>query len=501
MNRRDLLKGMAGIPVLGAYGYLFASKTIAEKTKEATAFEKFIQSRIIMPSTADQKKGQGGKKLRIGIVGVGGRGMYLLRSLGFMTPAAIDGMSTEARNIFLEQPDLNIEITGICDLYKPRLDAASLAAANRDRKGEAEFNQPLVKQYGHYTDLVKASDVDAVVVATPDHWHAPVTIAAANAGKHVYCEKALSNELKDVFELRDAVKANRITFQLGHQNRQSENYKMAAKVADAGLLGNVNLVETTTNRNSANGAWVYHIPDDAGPHNLDWDNFLRNTNTPFNKEHFFRWRMFWDYGTGLSGDLLTHEYDSINQMLRMGIPDHVSTTGGIYHWKDSREVPDVQQTVMEYPSRNFSLLYSASLANNMYRPKKLMGDEASLEIGGTLNLTVDSGSELYRDYIDSDDIIPGQPIGLTQDFQAKVDAISSATEKYFAARGLLYTSQGGKIVDTAHLHLADWLHGIRTGAPVGCGIDEAFEEGISAMMATMAYREQRVVKWDGKNVI
>lgn len=500
MNRRDLLKGLAGVPVLGAYGYLFARKAVAEKGNEASGFQKFIRSKI-MPSTSKISGRSDGQKVRVGLVGFGIRGKQLMKSMGFMTPEDIDAMSEKARKIFLDQPDLNIEVTGVCDLYRPRLKEAARAAANIERKGVAGFAERPVKQYGHFRDLVVAPDVDAVVIATSDHWHAPVSIAAANAGKHIYCEKALSNKLEDVFKVRDAVKSNRVVFQLGHQNRQSESNVMAAKVVQAGLLGNINLVETTTNRNSPNGAWLYDIPEEAGPHNVDWNNFLRDTNTPFNKEHFFRWRLFWDYGTGLNGDLMTHEFDSINQMLKMGIPEIVTTTGGIYHWKDSREVPDVQQTVMEYPSRHFSLLYSASLASNMYRPKKVMGDEASIEVGGTLKMFVDSGSEMYEDYIMNEDVVPNQPIGLTTDMQAQVDAISSATEKYFASRGLLYTSQGGRIIDTAHLHLEEWLNGIRTDAPVSCGIDEAFEEGVTAMMATMAYREGRVVRWDGKKVV
>jgi len=500
MNRRDLLKGMAGIPFLGAYGYLFTQKSVAEKAKEASDFQKFLQSKIVPASTTNNLKGTGGKKIRIGIVGTGGRGMYLLRSLGYMTPEGVDGMSEKAREIFLKQPDLNIEITGVCDLYKPRLDEAARAAANKERKGVSGFREKEVRQYGHYKDLVNASDVDAVVVATSDQWHGPVTVEAARAGKHVYCEKAMSNKVEDVYEMRDAVKANRVVFQLGHQNRQAENYIQAEKVVQAGLLGNVNLIETTTNRNDPNGAWLYNIPEEAGPDNLDWKHFLRDTNTPFNKEHFFRWRLFWDYGTGLAGDLMTHEYDCINQLMKMGIPEMVTTTGGIYHWKDNREVPDVQQTVLEYPSRNFSVMYSASLANNLYRPKKIMGDEASIEIGEVLKFSVEPRSDMYQPYIEKEEIAPNQPISLTQDFQAQVDAISSATEKYFASRGLLYTSQNGQLVDTAHLHLADWLHGVRTGAAVSCGIDEAFEEGITAMMTTIAYRQQRVVKWDGKKI-
>ena len=501
MNRRDLLKGLAGVPFLGAYGYLFARNRSAERAETMSAFQKFVRSKILPTEMETLTPVGGGQTLRLGLVGFGIRGKQLMKSLGFMTPEDIDRMNDRQKKIFEEQPDLNIEITAVCDLYKPRLAEAARAGANRDRKGVAGFTGDPVKQYGKYEDLVTAPDVDAVVIATSDHWHGPIAVHAANAGKHVYCEKALTHALEDVFTVRDAVKNNRVVFQLGHQNRQAESNRMAAKVVQAGMLGNVNLVETTTNRNSPNGAWVYDIPEEAGPHNVDWQRFLRNTNTPFNKEHFFRWRLFWDYGTGLNGDLMTHEYDSINQMLKMGIPEIVTTTGGIYHWKDGREVPDVQQTVLEYPSQHFSLLYSASLASNLYRPKTVMGDEASIEVGATLKMYVDSGSHLYEEYISSEDIVPNQPIALTQDMQAQLDAISSATEKYFASRGLLYTSQGGRMVDTAHLHLAEWLHGIRTGAAVSCGIDEAFEEGITAMMATIAYREGRVVRWDGEKVV
>ncbi|SFE83663.1 Gfo/Idh/MocA family protein [Thermophagus xiamenensis] len=500
MNRRDLLKGLAGLPILGTYAYFFSRKVINEKRTELNNFQKFISSKINISGTTD-KAIFTDKKLRVGVVGYGIRGKYLMKSMGFMTPEEVDQLSDKARKVFLEQPDLNVEITGVCDLYQPRLEEAARAAANIERKGISGFSERPVKMYRHYRDLVTSPDVDAVVIATSDHWHAPITIEAANAGKHVYCEKALTHSLEDVYKVRDAVKTNRVVFQLGHQNRQAENNVIAAKVIQAGLLGNINLVETTTNRNSPNGAWVYHIPEEAGPHNVDWKNFLRDTNIPFNKEHFFRWRLFWDYGTGLNGDLMTHEFDSINQMLRMGIPEIVTTTGGIYHWKDKREVPDVQQTVMEYPSRHFSLIYSASLASSIFRPKKVMGNEAALEFGSTLNLFVEPSSKIYKDYIKNKDVIPNQPVVITNDYQAQIDAISSATEKYFASRGLLYTSHDGKIVDTTHLHIAEWLNGIRRGTPVSCGIDEAFEEGITAMMATIAYREGRVVRWDGKKVI
>lgn len=499
MKRRNLLKGLAGIPILGAYSYFMIDKLNLEEPKKITEFQKFIRKKNLFPKV-DPVSNTRTKKLRIGIIGAGARGTYLMRALGFMKPAGVAGLNEKAYKIFQDQPDLNIEITGVCDLYEPRVTSAILAASNKDRKKEGTLSNLKIKKYKDFKDLVTASDVDAVVIATADHWHAPIIIAAAKAGKHVYSEKALANSLDDVFKVKTVLQEQDVVFQLGHQNRQIENYKVAANLVQAGMLGKVNLVETSTNRNSKNGAWLYPIPEDAGPHNLDWKRFLRDNDTPFNKEHFFRWRLFWDYGTGLVGDLMTHEYDAVNQILKMGIPEKVTATGGIYHWKDNREVPDVQQILMEFPNQDFSMVYSASLGNDLYRPRKIMGDEAALEMGGTLNLTVDRISKKYKKFIDRKEVVPGQAIELTEDYQAQLDAISSATEQYFASRGLLYSKTGNSIVDTTHLHLAEWLHAIRTGAEVSCGVDEAFEEGITAMMAIKAYREEKMIKWDGENV-
>ena len=155
---------------------------------------------------------------------------------------------------------------------------------------------------------------------------------------------------------------------------------------------------------------------------------------------------------------------------------------------------------MEFPDKDFSMMYSASLASDFYRPRKIMGDEAALEMGGTLNLTVDRAAKSYKKFIKTKDVIPGQAIKLTEDYQAQVDAISSATEQYFASRGLLYSNAGNNIIDTTHMHLAEWLHAIRTGAEVSCGPERAFEEGITAMMAIKSYREEKMIKWDGENV-
>src|SRR5262249_17246032 len=130
------------------------------------------------------------------------------------------------------------------------------------------------KRFRTHQELLASRDVDAVIVATPDHWHAPIVVAAARAGKHVYVEKCFTHAITETLEAVRAVKAAKIALQLGHQRRQNATYAAAREVVSRGALGQVTLVQTFSNRNSPNGAWVYPIPAEAGPHNIDWAQFL-----------------------------------------------------------------------------------------------------------------------------------------------------------------------------------------------------------------------------------
>jgi predicted dehydrogenase len=148
-------------------------------------------------------------------------------------------------------------------------------------------------------------------------------------------------------------------------------------VIQKNILGHVSLIQANTNRNDDNGAWQYNIHDAASPSTIDWNQFIGNAPyTEFNLEHFFRWRKWWAYGSGLSGDLLSHDYDRINCVLNMGIPTSVTSSGGIYTHRDGRNVPDVFQANMEFPDfstgasqragkeHGMTLVYSATLGNN-----------------------------------------------------------------------------------------------------------------------------------------
>ncbi len=511
MKRRDVIKGLITVPVLGAFAYSFYDKLQNDKSRRELLYNELNLSPDI--ETPDEKitSEKPGRKLKIGIIGFGGRGESLIKALGFIHPKNLDDLKKAATGNkhdsrykeFIEQEDLNIEITGICDVYDIHAERAMIASANIGRVGtNGKFGEK-AKRYKTYKELLAADNIDAVIIATPDHWHARMVIDAANAGKHVYVEKPLTRTVPEVYKVVEAVKKNNIVFQLGHQGRQTDSYLKAQEIIKKKLLGHVSLIEVATNRNSPNGAWVYPIDEEASPQNIDWEQFLGNApKRPFNLERFFRWRCWWDYGTGLSGDLLTHEYDAINQIMNLGIPHKATASGGIYHFNDGRDVPDVFQAVFEYPNHDLSLLYTATLASRYYRGKKLMGSDATMELGRQILLYPDENSKRYEEKLKAGILKPDVPMYTYVPGKSNTDAITSATERYFANRGLLYTYRGGKRVDTTHLHLKEWLTAIRGKGKTSCGIEQAFQEAITAHMATLAYRKGRTMIWDeSKQVI
>lgn len=522
-GRREVIKTLATVPLLGAMAYGIA-KTKRLKVTDQDISDVFSLSDseavFIRPQT-------GGQQIRLGIIGFGIRGKQLLRAAGYAEPSYIDSLiRAKGKNpddtrydAFMEQDDLNVSVNGVCDIFEVYSDAARLAGSNVHREGSDGSFGPSPKVYRNYQDLLAAADIDAVIIATPDHWHGTIAMAAARAGKHVYCEKPLTWTVPETYMLREVVKESGIVFQLGHQGRQTASYQKAAEIIDKELLGHVNLIEVCTNRNTPNGAWVYPIIDGSGPGTIDWEQFegdktrireyeeymksmgLERYMGPeernrFSLERFFRWRCWWDYSTGLSGDLLTHEYDAANQIMKLGIPDSAASSGGVYFFRDGRTVPDVLQTVFEWRERNLSMLYSATLASSRNRGKVFMGHDASMEVSDVLMVTADADSTRYAEKIKKGIIGTDKPFFTYVPGQSRVDAVTSATELYFAQRGLLYTYVNGKRYDTTHLHMKEWLECIRQGLAPSCNIDRAFEEAMTAHMGTRAYLEGRTMYWD-----
>ena len=508
INRRDVLKGLATLPVLGAFGYGMYKKWNVDRLKHNSITRElgldFSEDTDHVPLIA------GGEALRIGIIGFGIRGEQLMRAAGFARPEVIDEWEKAAEKNpndrryadYIAQENLNITINGVCDLFDVRAENALHAAANINREGREGQMVQTAKRYRRYTDLVNANDIDAVIIATPDCWHSKMAIDAAKAGKHVYVEKGLTRLVEEVYPLRETIKDTGIIFQLGHQGRQTASYNEAKEIIDKEILGKISLIEVCTNRNYPNGAWLYDIHPDGSPKTIDWAQFIEPTNPhSFSLERFFRWRCWWDYGTGLGGDLLTHEYDALNQVLDLGIPHSAVASGGVYFYKDGREVPDVFQAVFEYPERDLTFMYSASLSSEYFRGKMIMGHDATMEMESALTIYPDRGSTRYKEQLEKGILDPTKPMITYIPGRAQVDAVTSATEQYFAKRGLLYTYIKGKRVDTTHLHIKEWLECIRAGKQPSCNIDQGFEEAITAHMATIAYRENRKVYWDSEKEI
>ncbi|MBN1338222.1 MAG: Gfo/Idh/MocA family oxidoreductase [Bacteroidales bacterium] len=501
-GRREVLKSLMTVPVAGALLYAWY-----KNRRHDTLLKKSIRGDLSLEGSNPvfDRNVPAGRQIRLGIIGCGGRGRALLKAAGFLRPEIIDTYLEESKKNktdrryeeFLEQDDLNITVNGLCDIYDLNAERGMKACANTHRLGSDGETGPAPVRYRSYRELLAAPDIDAVIIATPDHWHGLMTIEAARAGKHVYCEKPMTWTVPETYEVVNAVKENNIVFQLGHQNRQTESYFRAREAFNKGVLGKVTLVEVTTNRNDPNGAWVYSIDKEAGSHNIDWEQFIGPAPWhEFSLERFFRWRCWWDYSTGLSGDLFTHEYDAMNQILGLGIPHSAMASGGIYFFKDGRTVPDILQQVFEYPERDMTLVYSASLASNKMRGRMIMGHDAWMEVDSNLRIYADPNSTQYAEKIREGIIDPALPLFSYTSGAKHVDAITSPTEQYFAGRGLLYTFRGDKRYDTTHLHIRDWLDCIRGGGMPQCNIDAGFEEAITAHMGTLSYLQNRKVYWD-----
>jgi predicted dehydrogenase len=507
IGRRDLLKGLATIPVLGAIAYgIYRKKRLYSDYRNNILDELSISP---LPAKISVKV-KNNNLIRLGIVGFGIRGRDLLRAAGFAEPQWIDNARKAAKENrldstyedYMNQEDLNVVVNGVCDIFDVHAEEGLLAGANINRQGTGGKSGHLPKRYLTYKELVSCPDIDAVIVATPDHWHAPMAIEAAKNGKHIYCEKPMTWSVQETYNMVKVIRDSGVIFQLGHQGVQNDYFSVAKQILNKNILGKISLVELTTNRNSPNGAWVYPIHPDAGPENIDWNQFIGQA--PFHEfslERFFRWRCWWDYSLGLSGDLMTHEYDLINQLMNIGIPRSAVSSGGIYFFKDGRTVPDVIQTALEYPERDLTLLYSATLSSEVNRGTIIMGNDASIEIKDGLSVRVEPNSSRFKEKIEKGIINPGVPIYNYLPGQNNIDGVVSPTEQYFAQRGLLYTYRDGKRVDTTFLHIKEWIDCIRSNTQPSCNIDKGFEEAITAHMGAISYRENRKVFWDNDRKI
>lgn len=235
-----------------------------------------------------------------------------------------------------------------------------------------------------YKEILARKDIDAVVIATPDHWHKQIAVDAMHAGKDVYCEKPMIHLYSDGPEMIEAARSTNRILQIGSQRVSNVVYIKAKELLAAGAIGQLNMVTAWWDRNSAIGAWDYTVPLDASTETCDWPQFLGTApRIPFNAEQFFQWRKWKAYGSGVAGDLFVHLFSGTHFVTGVHGPTRAMATGGLRYWKDGRNVPDVMVALFDYPE-GFNLSLRVNFVNGGAESEGLIftGSEGTMEITG-----------------------------------------------------------------------------------------------------------------------
>ena len=386
-----------------------------------------------------------------------------------------------------------IELVAVCDLYTGRLERA------REVYGSDVFTTR------DYREILSRADVDAVIVATPDHWHDTITIAALDAGKHVYCEKPMVQQLAEGRAVLEAEKRNPGILIVGSQRVSSILTEQAREIYRRGDLGQLVLVETFNDRFDALGAWQYSIPRDASPETVDWDTFLKDTaKLPFDAKRFFRWRNYRDYGTGVAGDLFVHLFSGSHRILDSMGPERIFATGGLRYWDDGRDVPDVFIASCDYGKQEGHPAFNMQLRVNFVdgggggSRTRFVGTEGSLDVTGNelvLNRKTLSKAPGYGGW---DSYNSFSEAG-KKEFEAwyRAEYPAAAPEVVGPSEWSYRAPEGYS--DHVH-HFGNWFEAIRTDGKVVEDGAFGFRAAAPSLAANTSYFERRVVEWDPKGM-
>jgi predicted dehydrogenase len=368
--------------------------------------------------------------INIGLIGTGGRCRHLMQAL-----ARVPGARMAA----------------LCDIYEPNLEQARRLA------------DPRAFVTKDYHELLGRNDLQAVLIASPDHWHVPMTIDAMAAGKEVYVEKPLTHNLAEGRTILDAAQRHRRIVQVGTQQRSMTHIRAARELVLAGKLGTVHKVRMSWNRNSDR---VRRGPQNVDQTKLDWRRFLGNApEQPFDDYRFRNWRWFWDFGNGILTDLMVHWIDVAHWVLNLDHPLKAVTIGEQYTSRGVWQTPDTIQTLLTYPN-DIQMHFEGTFCN-------ARGGAMIEFMGSDANLYIDRGRF---------ELVPE-----LRNTQGKPEEMILGT----GPRGRDFYDRP----DGEQLHLQDWLDAIRNqrqpSAPISAGVSAA----AAAHLGNLAFRENRVAEW------
>ena len=343
-----------------------------------------------------------------------------------------------------------------------------------------------------YNEILTRKDIDAVLIGTPDHWHKQAAVDAMKAGKDVYCEKPMIHLYSDGPEMIETSRTTGRILQIGSQRVSSIIYAKAKELLAAGAIGQLNMVTARWDRNSSMGAWNYTVPPDASTETCDWPRFLGTApKIPFNAEHFFQWRKWRAYGSGVAGDLFVHLFSGTHFITGSHGPTRGMATGGLRFWKDGRDVPDVMLGLFDY-REGFNLSLHVNFVDGGEESEGLIftGSEGTMEIGGNA-VTVNRVPLASA---------PGYTIGSFPEAMQK-EIIQAYDEKYPPHGGK--ESLGGaekyeapEGYSDSYDHFKSFFASVRSRQPVVEDAVFGYRAAGAALLSNLSMEKGAVVDWD-----
>jgi predicted dehydrogenase len=421
----------------------------------------FLESGAALAAVAAPRRTSAANdRVQVGVIGTGARAHELIAAL---------------------QQHETAEIVAVVDAYKGRVERA------------IERTNGRAKPYKSYQDILADKSIDAVLVVTPDHWHRRMVMDAIQAGKDVYCEKPLTFTSAEGVEIAQAARSAGRIVQVGSQGMSSQTQRKAKEMIRAGSLGKVTIIRAAFNRNTASGAWIYPIPPDASPKTVDWEMFLGPApKRPYSAERFFRWRCYEDYSGGIATDLFVHLCTTIHYLMDAKAPSSVLAMGQLYRWKESREVPDTLNAILEYPE-GFVVNLSSTFNNQTSAEGsfQILGTEGTITLGG--------GMAFYPERAIEDNrwIVESWPRALEEAYyrDPKVRATEVAGSwKPKLVEGVQEFQEQG--MDATYTHLGHFLDSIRTRKPYWEDAVAGHRAAACAHMVNLSTKQKRLVEWD-----
>lgn len=411
-------------------------------------------------------------KIHVALIGCGGMGQN-------------DAKSSTATGL--------TKIVAACDCYDGRLEHM------KETYGRDIFTTK------NYQEILSRKDIDAVLIGTPDHWHQPITIAAMNAGKDVYCEKPMVHSVDEGQAVVDAQRKSGRILQIGSQRVSSILYAKARELYRQGAIGELNMVEAWWDRNSAVGAWEYTVPLDADTQTCDWTQFQGDApKKEWDPHRFFRWRCYRDYGTGVAGDLFVHLFSGLHFITSSLGPTRAFATGGLRFWTDGREVPDVMLGLFDYPKTPqhpaFNLVLRVNFVSGGEENEgfRFIGSHGVMTVGRTV--TLNKAAEQTE---------PGWSIGT---FAQKIQ--DEYKKEYFAKYPHSILNPNNRLttasVTTDHRevfeapshysdhvdHHRNFALAVRSRKPVVEDGAFGFRAAAPALLSNMSYYEKKEIYWN-----